>query len=224
MGLTRQECSELFKAVEDGGLDPGQCELVNLAHRPWVTISHRLSSNRVGIRRIDKQLFGFLRGRSPGVAFECAIGNGKSLRWPAILDSVSQWSSEIAAHDIWAELSAISIPITGSAHRNIPNTPFTVEQQTAIAHRIEDVKTQARENPELTAEQISGIEQKLDELVAASKRVGPKDWLVMLYGTAFGLIINDGVPPHVVQGIITGVITGLGHILGVGGPPPVLPA
>jgi hypothetical protein len=44
----------------------------------------------------------------------------------------------------------------------------------------------------------------------------------MLYGTAFGLIANDAVPPHVVQGIITTVITGLGHVFGLGGVPPGL--
>jgi len=32
---------------------------------------------------------------------------------------------------------------------------------------------------DLTAGQISGIEQRLDDLVGASNRVGRKDWLVM---------------------------------------------
>ena len=59
-------------------------------------------------------------------------------------------------------------------------------------------------------------------MVDASKRVGRKGWITMRFGAAFGMIVYDTVPPHVVQGIITSVVTGLGHIFGIGGPPPVL--
>jgi hypothetical protein len=45
----------------------------------------------------------------------------------------------------------------------------------------------------------------------------------MLYGAAFGMIVNDSVPPGVVQSIIGMVVHGLGHILGIGAPPPGLP-
>jgi hypothetical protein len=89
--------------------------------------------------------------------------------------------------------------------------------------RMEEVKRRVRQTPELTQEQISGIEQKLDDLTEASERVGRKDWLVMLYGTAFGLIVNDAVPPHVVQSVITMAIHALAHVFGLGGPPPSLP-
>lgn len=44
---------------------------------------------------------------------------------------------------------------------------------------------------------------------------------IRFYG--FGLIANDLIPPHFLHGIITTVITCLGHIFGLGGPPPVLP-
>jgi hypothetical protein len=93
----------------------------------------------------------------------------------------------------------------------------------AIARRIEEIKEQFRESPELTAGQIAGIGQKLDELKEASTRVGRKDWVVMLYGAAFGMIVNDTVPAHVVQSVITSVIGGLGHLFGIGGMPPSLP-
>ncbi|MGO8725441.1 MAG: hypothetical protein ACLQK8_01790 [Streptosporangiaceae bacterium] len=45
----------------------------------------------------------------------------------------------------------------------------------------------------------------------------------LLYGAAFGMIVNDAVPAHVVQGIIAMIIHGLGHLLGLGGVPPALP-
>jgi len=85
------------------------------------------------------------------------------------------------------------------------------------------IKAQASKMPELTAEQVEGIEQKLDVLTEASERVGRKDWLVMVYGAAFGMIANDSVPAHLVQNIIAMTIHGLGHIFGLGGLPPALP-
>jgi len=63
--------------------------------------------------------------------------------------------------------------------------------------------------------QITSIADKLDDLVDATRRIGKKAWRMMLYGAAFGMIVNDMVPPHVLQGIITSVITGLGHIFGL---------
>jgi hypothetical protein len=109
-------------------------------------------------------------------------------------------------------------------NEGIQNTPFTAAEQAEIATRIEEIKKETRQNPELTAEQISGIERKLDDLKEASDRVGREDWLTILYGTAFGMIVTDLVPPHIVQGTIATVIAGLGHIFGLGGLPPALPA
>jgi hypothetical protein len=69
-----------------------------------------------------------------------------------------------------------------------------------------------------------GVERGLDELREASTRVGRKDWLTMLNGAMFSLTVNDLVPQHVVQGAFQMLISGVGHIFGVGGPPPVITA
>lgn len=147
--------------------------------------------------------------------------------WDNVLQQVVFWAGEVKyvteTPDLWAELQKSRTVLAMAAEDEISNSLFAVEEQAEIAARIEEIKQQTRENPELTAAQISGIDNKLDELVDASKRVGRKDWLVMLYGAAFGMIVNDMVPAHVVQGIITTVITGLGHIFGLGGAPPSLP-
>jgi hypothetical protein len=131
-----------------------------------------------------------------------------------------QYVTEIV--DLWAQLER-SRDLLALDQGDISNVSFTAAEQAEISYRAKEIKQHARETPELTTEQISGIEQKLDDLVEASQRVGKKDWLTMLYGAAFGMIVNDLVPPHVVQGIITMTISGLGHILGLGAMPPALP-
>jgi hypothetical protein len=79
-----------------------------------------------------------------------------------------------------------------------------------VSRRLREIPAQIRERFDLSDDQVSGIEQKLDDLIDASQRVGRKDWLVLLYGAAWGMVVNDSVPPHVVQSIITTVVTSLG--------------
>jgi tetrahydromethanopterin S-methyltransferase subunit G len=138
-----------------------------------------------------------------------------------VLRLLNHWAGEVKYItenvDLWAEMQG-SRDLLILDQGDIPNASFTPAEQAEISRRIEEIKQQARENPDLTARQISGIEQKLDDLVKAGARVGRKDWLTMLYGAAFGMIVNDTVPAHVVQGIITSVISGLGHIFGLGVP------
>lgn len=145
------------------------------------------------------------------------------LTWQQLLEALPAWVGEIeynlSTPDLWEELRNSRELLTAETD----NTPFTAEEQAAIAARIEEVKAEVREQYELPAEQLAGVDQNLDDLKEASERVGKKDWRVMLYGAAFGMIVNDAVPPHVVQGIITTVITGLGHLFGLGGVPPALP-
>jgi hypothetical protein len=101
----------------------------------------------------------------------------------------------------------------------VSGAPFTAEEQATIAARIEEIKTEVRARDGVTVELYTAIEERLDGLKEASEHVRKKDWLTMLYGAAFGMIVNDGVPPHIVQAVITTVVTGLGHIFGLGGPP-----
>lgn len=136
---------------------------------------------------------------------------------------VAEWASQASARDIWSELAGIHGLIANNQRAELENTSFTTAERRAISHQIEEIKEQARQAPELTAEQILGVEQKLDELVEAGKRVGRKDWLTMLYGAAFGMIVNDAVPAHIVQAIITMAIHGLGHLFGLGSLPTALP-
>jgi hypothetical protein len=103
------------------------------------------------------------------------------------------------------------------------NALFTPEEQTEISTRVDEVQdTVRRENPELTAEQMAAIEQTLDEVQEASTRIGRKDWVMMANGALLSLVANGLVPPHVVQSVFSMLISGIGHLFGFGGPPPVI--
>jgi hypothetical protein len=58
------------------------------------------------------------------------------------------------------------------------------------------------------------------QAVALARAAGLR---LLLYGQALNLFLAYAIPPHVVQGIITTAITGLGHLFGLGGLPPSIP-
>jgi hypothetical protein len=145
---------------------------------------------------------------------------GMDLDWPELLSLAGIWARkahELAEEhanmpDLWAGFHQSKIIPT---HR-YENTSFTDSERSEISDHIQQVKAYIDATYELTAEQIWCIEHKLDDLNEASHRVGRKDWITMLYGAAFGMIVNDSIPANLVQHILAMAVHGLGHLFGCG--------
>ena len=75
----------------------------------------------------------------------------------------------------------------------------------------------------MTNDQTEDLEASLERVKEASNRIGRRDWLLLLYGALFNLILSGILPPPVVQHILVSVIQGLGHLFGIGGPPSPIP-
>lgn len=223
MALTLRERNQIFAAINEGGIHPSGFTFEDYAaRRPgWptdVTIRHSATGSAFKIS--DSQI-------------EWSVTDGPRAQlqswasWTGLLDAVRDWAREVRyvaeTPDYWEELKRIPEILGAAQAGTAGNARFTADEQAEIAHRIEAVKGQTRAMPELTSEQASGIEQKLDELMEASEHVRRKDWITMLYGAAFAMVVNDSIPAHVVQSIMTLLITGVAHMYGLGGMPPSLP-
>jgi hypothetical protein len=225
MTLNRQECRELFEAIEKSGLNPSEFELVNAIHARWTYIIHTPSNDRQNITRSHnrKGKYIIVLNRSPlYLRFVDTSGTLPGYDWADVVAKVEDWASQLAAGDIWKEFIADRATAT-SSHENIDNTPFTASEREEVRKQLRQIPAQVRERFDLSEKQESDIEQKMDELIAASERVGKKDWRVMVYGAAFSLIVNDEIPAHAVQSIMSMIFTGLAHSLGFGGLPPLIP-
>jgi len=148
--------------------------------------------------------------------------------WDRTINSVQGWTEKVQEaikdlQDLWEELSRNRELLDGEPGENIEDTPFTRDEQAEISARIKRAKEYIRTSGELTSEQISRIEARLDHAEEASKRIGRKDWLMMFNGAVFSLVLTDTITPQVAQHIFTLVVHGLGHFFGYGGPPPHLP-
>jgi hypothetical protein len=230
-----RERNELIGVIQAAGLNLGQIELQE--QHSYAELRHVSPGSAFGFTTRRSRLLrgAFVPGDSRGgpfyrVRWDVADGPSQSWltckSWSDVKAQAAAWAHELLyvteTPDFWAKFLS-SGQFFSDPEVGLGNAPFTAAERAAIEVRIDEVKHRAHENPDLSAQQISGIEQRLDDLKEASERVGRKDWLTMLYGAAFGMIVNDTVPPHVVQGIITTIITGLGHIFGVGTGPTALP-
>jgi len=155
--------------------------------------------------------------------------NDSCSEWDDVVPLANYWAGEVKyvteTPDFWAELEQSRGMLATTDNEEVDNSPFTAAEQAEVSERLEQVKEQYRETPGLTDTQVRAIEQAIDDLKesASSGKTTRKDWKLLLYGQAMNLFVAYAIPPHVVQGIINTAIIGLGHLLGMGGVPPVLP-
>ncbi len=149
--------------------------------------------------------------------------------WKDLMRQLIFWAEEVKYEmehpDLWTELERVPEILAAAQGQDAGNTPFTPAEQAEIASSLDQAKEFVhRDDAGLTTTQMAAIEQRLDEIKEASKRVGRKDWVMLANGALLSLIVNDVVPASVVHGIFSMVITGIGHIFGVGGPAPIISA
>jgi hypothetical protein len=224
VALTKAQRNDVFRAVVAGGLEPSQCEFGTGGNSAWV--QHALSKS---IFIIGDDGHDHYRGRvevgdnKPG-----SYGAGD---WDSVLPHIEQWASEVRRYaeidaeipDLWVELRREKEFLADVQYNDTGNTAFGPDEQAEIARRLREIKEHAQQAYSLTNEQIEHLEVRFDEVEEASRRIGRKDWLLLFYGTLFNLLLTDFLPPHAAQHILVSVLLSLGHLFGIGGPPPSIP-
>jgi hypothetical protein len=221
--LTKRQGNELFERISAKGLVPEEFQLqdngrqADLHHRASHSVFNIWRPNRENLDRYNVKM----------IVGDADWRFRDSVDWTVALEGLGPWLTEVeyeaSTPDLWAELQRVPEILAAAQSDDASNAPFTADEQAEISARIDQVKgVVRRENPELTAGQLAAIEQGLDEVKKASTRVGRKDWVVMVNGTLLGLVANGLVPAHVVQAVFNVLITAIGHIFGIGGPPPMI--
>jgi hypothetical protein len=224
--LTRRQRNDIFEALLAEGVDPAECSIK--------AMNPVLPSEGIRIAHPDSHSYmnvGF--GGVPGYYFCELIIGGVQLdkfghsRWSDVIHWVKSWACDVACEtsgpNLWAVLRRVPEIMTAVQAADATNAPFTPDEQAEISTRIDQAKDAVpRENPGLAAEQKLAIEQTLDEVKEATTRVGRRDWVMLANGALLSLIVNNVVPPHVVQSVFNMLITGIGHLFGIGGPPPMI--
>lgn len=106
---------------------------------------------------------------------------------------------------------------TRTRHSTLPSKPGFLSR----SRRLE-IKAYIKTTRELTSEQITRVEARLDHAEEASRCIGRKDWITLFNGAIFSLILTDTITQDTAQHVILMALYGIGHLFGVGGPPPHL--
>jgi len=179
--------------------------------------------SQVGKAKIEARLFVF--GKMDLI---------RSKPWHQVLARIRKWVRKVAdfVHrteeyeeipDLWEQLSRSWEFLDGQAEETLDNTPFTTDEGTAISAQLKQIREYITTTHELTAEQISHLDARLEHAEEASKRIGRKDWLMAFNGAVFSLMLADLITPDTAQHVILMALHGLSHLFGIGGPPPHLP-
>lgn len=219
--LRKWQREEIFDLVEAAGLDPaafaldeddGENRLRHLLAASYFT-TRRAADGTYTVR--------YVAGDGP-------LEDRDGLSWYRLKQRVEGWLREVRTDlempDRWAELKQLAGVLAAAQSDGASNEPFTPGEQAEISTRLDATKDLVRRQFELTPEQVTRIEQKLDDLKEASTRLGRKDFVMLALGTVVSLFLTDTVPPHVLQAVLAAIIHGLGHVLGFGGPPPIITA
>lgn len=215
--------NKVYEAIAESGLDPAECELVLADDKALIT--HESGSTfefERDYRRMRDPIFRF---KVNAAVADSSVRNffTPCTIWD-ISKSIREWADEVKLivdmPDRWAESRRSREFITSIQRQYSANAPFTQDEQEQIEARVQEIKKQLEQQFELSSEQMTLIDEKLEEAVEASTRMGRKDWLIYSLGTITALIITATVTAGVGEHIFAMVIHGLAHLFTGGNEPP----
>ena len=146
-------------------------------------------------------------------------------QWVDNLESLNQvvnsWArlvvEDIDQPDLWADFQRGTSLIAEPEYFTVGNEPFSPNEQLQISAQLREIKEYIVTTHEHTSEELSNLEARLDQVEAASRHMGRKDWLMVFLGVLFTLIASGIVSPAEVQLIIGMTASHFGHLFGIGG-------
>jgi hypothetical protein len=221
--LAKWQRNALYDAVVAGGLDPSECKVQ--ADDTGTVITHTASRAHFTVTPKGSHY------RTQAVV-EDTPGWPSPLdryRWEAVTDPVKLWASNVKddaeTPDMWAELQRERELFSGVWTTDGQNTPFTVEDRTAIADQLRQLKELVSTRYALSAMQIDSLENTLGYLADASTRAGRRDWALLVAGATLSWIVQSLVPQDAAQHILSIVMRGVRDLIegGLWGGPSQLP-
>jgi hypothetical protein len=114
---------------------------------------------------------------------------------------------------LWAQRQRERQLLAAVPDEAVENTPFTAGEREEIAGQLRDLKDYMMRTHALSEEQVRLLDQRLDYLADAAKRVGRKDWFLMAAGAMLSYVLAAALPPDAATHFLGTLLTSSGHIL-----------
>jgi hypothetical protein len=207
--LQKWNRNAIVEAIQAVGLDPLVFDLGD--DDGIVRIKHKWSPSCFTVR--DNGAY-FDARYVVGDGAEWPVG---SYTWGTILPRISTWLKEVKLDidtpDLWAELQRDARLLTGAASNVTENTPFTADEQNAIAAQLQELAEHAQRTYSLSATQLREVTARLDYLANATRRFGRKDWLVVCAGVMLSYTVTATLPPEAAPAMLLRLLRAIGHLL-----------
>jgi hypothetical protein len=102
-----------------------------------------------------------------------------------------QEEEDLNTPDLWAELD--TLPDAVADFQALKNTRFSSEEQSRIANALSEFLKEVQNQGLLSADAIRDLDDQVNYLVAASKRLGRKDWVLAATGALFSFTLQAGL-------------------------------
>jgi hypothetical protein len=140
--------------------------------------------------------------------------------WGTILPRISTWLKEVKLDidtpDLWAELQRDARLLIGATSDDVTeNTPFTADEQNAIAAQLQELAEHAQRTYSLSAAQMRAVAARLDYLANAARRFGRKDWLIVCAGVMLSYTVTATLPPEAAPAMLLRLLRAIVHFYGL---------
>lgn len=174
------------------------CAFALLPEDPY-RVPHRIA-NSTGVGNHAIQF-------SPGTDEDREMRIG--LTWPGVLASARSWlgelRTEVGSQDLWATILTEQRAIAALAGPDQENTVFSTLEQQRIRSALDEVQEQVRSSQALTTGQVQLVLTRLEEVQAATSRLGRKDWIVYVMGSLTSAAISAALAPDAARGLFHAV-------------------
>ena len=194
--LLPKQKKELFKLIEQYALDPGNFQWEEKpTSRATTSYAYGEELPRLVYKGTDFY-FAFEYRKKKYNAVYCP---GKTtfddslfgVIWNVLLNHFTVWlrclKREIEQPDLWEELLKSKF---ASDTSEISNEQFTEQEQIKISEGINNIRAYIESEFTHLKDQSAFVNEQLDYLVSASKRLGKKDWILMSIGTITSLALK----------------------------------
>jgi hypothetical protein len=213
VALDKWQRNSIFRAIEASGLDVAQCELD--VDGDTCTVFERRSGATLVVTHSEHHHL--VKWDIPDGSNE--QGGLRYTQWRDVLEAAGTWGRAVQyvveVPDLWEELKELHEILAAAGTAAAGDAHFNYAEQAEIAKTLDEIKKFVREHYSLTPEQAAAIEEKIDALIEAATKVGRKDWLMILYGTIFTLMMTDLVATPIARHILEMAMRGLAHLFGI---------
>lgn len=224
MALLNRQKQDLFRAIEAHGFAP---ELFEYTEGPDIeasaSLQYRGSIYRCAIFRSagspDMNVPSCWVVESvPGSGF--LRGSAQTRNWnTGVMNRVKEWlnrlDEELNTPDPWEALRAQRGP-QFSAPMGTPNTPLTVSEWETIQAGIEQICVVLCAEASRIPNAVEEINEKLDRLIDAGRRMGRVDWMNQAIGVIMNIIVVVALSEDAqrrVWELLKATVAGVAHLI-----------